>query len=116
MKLLFKPTLYIAGVFGFLYFATGLMLVNFPTQAGSWHEADLAVTFMPYRVAAYLGIVSSWRWLSVWLTKPSGNPLEFSAELNQRWQERSELTARAWWKVALFFTLFELVAIQKVGF
>lgn len=116
MKALFKPTLIIAGVFGVLYLFAAMFIVNFPAQADAASNLDLAQALMPYRLLAYIGIVGTWKWLAVWLTKPAGNPSDFSVELAQQWHERSDLVARSWWKVALFFTLFELVAIQKVAF
>lgn len=115
MRALLKPTLIIAGAFGFLYLCAAVFIVNFPAQADAASSLDLAQVLMPYRLLAYVGIVGTWKWLSVWLTKPAGNPSDFSVELVQQWHERRDLVARSWWKVALFFTLFELVAIQKVG-
>lgn len=116
MRALLKPTLIIVGVFGLLYLCAALFIVNFPVQADAASELNLARALMPYRILAYVGIVGTWKWLSIWLTKPVGNPSDFSAELVQQWYERRDLVASSWWKVALFFTFFELVAIQKVGF
>jgi len=115
MKALVKPTLIIMSVFGLLYLSAAMFILNFPVQAGAASQLDLAQSLMPYRILAYVGIVGTWKWLSFWLTKPAGNPSQFHDELVEQWRERRELVARSWWKVALFFTLFELVAIQKVG-
>jgi len=116
MRTLYKPTLYILGVFGALYFGMAMLLVNFPERASEWQAANLSVSLMPYRLMVYLAIAGAWRWLAVWLTKPRGNPAHFSQELTEMWRDRQCATAKAWWKVAMFFALFELVAIQKVGF
>jgi len=77
---------------------------------------SLPVSLLPYRLAAYALILAAWTPLSRLLTHPRVPEDERTPELMARWGELAAAVAKGRWKVALFFAVFELVAIQKLEF
>ena len=63
----------------------------------------------------YVIVVTAWKPISRFLSRPRLHPEDRTAEINEKWDQLSELLARSWWKVALFFAVFEVIIIQKAG-
>ena len=76
----------------------------------------LADDLLLFRCVGYGTVIVLWRPLTRFFSKPAVSVKQMTPELIRLWHERSEQAAKGWWKVALFFALFELVSIQKVGF
>lgn len=76
----------------------------------------LADDLLLFRCVGYGTVIVMWRPLTRLFSKPAVSVKHMTPELIRQWHERSEQAAKGWWKVALFFALFELVSIQKVGF
>lgn len=100
--------LVIVGVFLFTHFTN--------LETSDLDQANLTEKLMPWRIGAYVLILAAWKPISRFLTRPRVHRDQITDEVRDKWDELSHLFARSWWKLALFFTGFELFVIQQVGF
>ncbi|MBV0934178.1 hypothetical protein [Marinobacterium weihaiense] len=80
-----------------------------------FNMTDLKSTLLPWRVAMYVLVVAAWKPISRFLSRPRVYPEDRTEEMLEKWDHLSDLLARSWWKVALFFAAFEVIIIQQVG-
>ena len=79
-------------------------------------ETDFRTTFLPYRLAFYAVVLAAWKPIARLLARPRMPREDRTPEINQKWDELTHLLIKSWWKVALFFAVFELLAIQQLEF
>ena len=79
-------------------------------------ETDFRTTFLPYRLAFYAVVLAAWKPVARLLARPRMPREDRTPEINQKWDELTQLLVKGWWKVALFFAVFELLAIQQLEF
>lgn len=84
-------------------------------ETTDFNVADLKSSLLPWRVGMYVIVVVAWKPISRFLSRPRLHPEDRTAEINEKWDQLSELLARSWWKVALFFAAFEIIIIQQAG-
>lgn len=77
---------------------------------------DLKSTFLPWRLGFYALVLIAWKPISRFLCRPRLHPEDRTEAMLKQWDELSQLLAKSWWKLALFFAVFEIFIIQKVGF
>lgn len=116
--------------FGYLIlFAIGFILINvFEIDAETLGNFDFAQKLAWYRLGFYSFVLATWPWLSEWLVrrrlnlKLKAENIVFESEASEakylntvRESADSEIAyfKSIWWKVALFFVAFEIVAVQK---
>ena len=76
---------------------------------------DFKRDWLGYRVTGYILILLFWKPISRYISRPRMYPEDRTEEINQKWDELSEILFRSWWKVALFFAAFEIIIIQQGG-
>lgn len=79
-------------------------------------EPDFRTTFLPYRLAFYAVVLAAWKPIARLIARPRIPREDRTPEINQKWDELTHLLVKGWWKVALFFAVFELLAIQQLEF
>ncbi len=116
--------------FGYLVlFLTGFLLINvFEIDTETLETLDFANELVWYRVGFYSIVLSGWPWLSQWLVnlrvklKLRAENIVFESEASEskymndvRGSADEEIAyfKGIWWKVAVFFAAFEIVAVQK---
>jgi len=79
-------------------------------------EPDFRTTLFPYRIAFYAVVLAAWKPIARFISRPRMPSEDRTPEINQKWNELTQLLVKSWWKVALFFAIFELLAIQQLEF
>lgn len=111
-----RPMMMFSLSFLLLFVAALLFTLYLSYEGIQFNPDDLARDLLVLRCMGYLLILMCWRPLTRLFSKPNMDHNHMTPELMRRWGERAAWAAKGWWKVALLFVLFELVAIQKVGF
>jgi len=83
---------------------------------GEIDSQSLAQSLMYYRIGAYLVVLAAWEPIAKFLCRPRMPRDQRTPEIMRTWEELTARLTASRWKVALFFAVFELVAVQKVGF
>ena len=80
-----------------------------------FEEADLKTAMLPYRLGFYILVLAAWKPIARFISRPRVHKDDRTPEMLERWDELTALLQKSWWKVGLFFALFELIAIQQIG-
>jgi hypothetical protein len=114
MKILRFPL--IVGV-GFVTLFVGLiLLINLVNlEPADLKATELKEQLLPYRLFAYLLILTFWKPISRFLARPRIHPGDRTAETDEKWKRLTILLEKSRWKLAAFFLLFEFIVIQNMG-
>ena len=110
-----KPTLAFLGTLVALLL---LLVVTFQTldlAPTDMQTADLKTTLLPFRVGFYLLVIAAWKPIARFLSRPRVHRDDHTLEMIAKWDELTALLVKSRWKLALFFAVFELIAIQQIG-
>lgn len=115
MLMRIKTPLIVIG--GFALLSVGL--ITFMNMASleptDFKEADLKTALLPYRLAFYALVLAAWKPIARFISRPRVHKEDRTPEMMARWDELTVLLQKSWWKIGLFFALFELIAIQQIG-
>lgn len=111
-----RPMMMFSLSFLLLFVAALLFTLYLSYEGIQFNPDDLARDFLVLRCMGYLLILMCWKKLTHIFSKPNVDQNHMTPELMHLWQVRAAWATKSWWKVAVVFVLFELVAIQKVGF
>jgi hypothetical protein len=117
-------------IFGYLIlFAVGFVFLHiFDIGADSLGSLDLASELTWYRAGFYSLVLASWPKLSEWLVKrrtslklndesiifeSEASEKKYFQSVNDECEEETSYFKNLWWKVAIFFAIFEIAAVQK---
>ena len=120
-------------ILGYLaLFGVGFLVVNvFDVHVKQMGALNMIDTLTWYRNAFYLLVIAAWPTISIYLAKKreqakcnfearvfinDSAERQYFNELKAQTAFEVEYLKSAWWKVALFFVIFEVMAVQKLWF
>ena len=98
-----------------LYIGTFLVLLALDVrpESAAASNLDLSKSLTWFRLAGYIAFISSWNAIANAITRAPKHLVLDSKALAEREKKRQVLKS-ARWKAAVFFVVFELLAIQQI--
>lgn len=110
-----KPTLAFLGTLTALLVLLVVTFQALDLEPTDMQNADLKTTLLPFRVGFYLLVIAAWQPIARFLSRPRVHRDDRTPEMMAKWDELTALLVKSRWKLALFFAVFELIAIQQIG-
>jgi hypothetical protein len=115
MRKILKFPLTVGVGFAILFGGMILLINLFNLEPTDLKATEFKEQLLPYRLFAYLLILTFWKPISRFMARPRIHPEDRTAETDEKWKRLTILLEKSRWKVAAFFLLFEFIVIQNMG-
>jgi len=97
-----------------LYLATlmAMMVLDITPESAAASNLDLSESLTWFRVTGYIAVIAFWKQIGQFCIRPP-KQLVMDSKATAELAKKRQLFVSARWKVALFFGVFEVLAIQQ---